>query len=139
MNRYHRTGCTCESCVKIEREKAEACPISYTSYTFTVKDRYGAPFEQLKPPDGYRFTGEFRPTLDSELYMSVITRGVLSEVNALPVLILRPRPKRKRIIFEETPGQCSSNTHVYGEGVDGMFRATGFSSAKCFTRREEEF
>lgn len=79
------------------------------SYTFSVADRYGAPFEQLKPPDGYEFTGEFRPVPADKAFSEHwfnpqrLWYSHRSEHHRLPVLILRPLPKRKRIIFEESP------------------------------------
>lgn len=118
-------------------------------YTFTVEDRYGAPFEQLKPPDGYDFTGEFRPSSDNEFWLMshavrVRRSSYCSVPNELPVLILRPRPKRKRIIFEETAGQCDwTRFRVYGESPDGLTMYRGSVGmripSKLYTRREEEF
>ncbi len=125
------------------------------SYTFTVEDRYGAPFEQLKPPDGYEFTGEFRRTKQHEWSLTLNGTAIYSAdgESLLPNVILRPlhpRPKRKRIIFEETmkvPAGCfpmaghewySIASHE-GCIFKALLSCTFTEPATLYTRREEEF
>ena len=123
-------------------------------YIFTVENRYGAPFHKLTPPEGYEFTGEFRPaTLDVCLFPGDKDSGPYVDRGStpLPVLILRPRPKRKRIILEEF---CNPPAVIFGGPA--WFEAypkEGFSQAlvrlnpgdmkpcpgRVYTRREEEF
>jgi hypothetical protein len=148
-----RCGC-CRSCITDEIERAKqlkSCPISYS---FSLADRYGAPFEQLKPPDGYEFTGEFRPLHNR--HESWHNPG-MEQSDGRPVLILRPRPKRKRIIFEETDRQLDNRFDLFAQGgavffLDGTYLKLADTNAmrklsvgdasedsKRFTRREEEF
>ncbi len=137
----YRSGCGCPHCKLIEaRERPPHC------YSFTVKERYGAPFEELTPPEGYEFTGEFRPAIGTEVWLARNPGACYGQGRTdPPVLILRPRAKRKRIIFEELPGGLPDVGchHLYGEGLDGqtMFRIEPFHRipSKQFTRREEEF
>ena len=110
-------------------------------YVFTVEQCYGAAFEQLKPPQGFELTGEFRPVLNHEYSLCRNLTAVYGE-SVSPSLILRKISKRKRIIFEEVRAWLHEG-YLYGEGVDGqtMFRVTGYLQMpkKLFTRREEEF
>ncbi len=125
-------------------------------YQFSVEERYGAPFEQLTPPDGYEFTGEFRPAKSLELSVGhVLGKAYVCHASSeLPVLILRLRPKRKRIIFEEI-GKVPAGAPIGGDewysfqsslGYQEIFKATPASRSCTFaqnttiyTRREEEF
>jgi hypothetical protein len=36
----------------------------------TIKEVYGKDISELKAPDGYEFTGEFREALKSEIFLS---------------------------------------------------------------------
>lgn len=122
-------------------------------YQFSVEERYGAPFEQLTPPAGYEFTGDFRPSKSGELSLGHVlgVEYVNSASSNLPVLILRPRPKRKRIIFEEiakvAAGSPIAGYEWYQFGVyEDVFKATTASRSSKFaalttiySRREEEF
>ncbi len=115
-------------------------------YQFSVKDRYGAPFEQLTPPDGYEFTGEFRPASPGELSAVGYGISVGYGITLLPVLILRPRPKRKRIIFEEVRRiqrgdfACPGEWFLYDDITHPVIsRVATPGPGIVMSRREEEF
>ncbi len=146
-----RCGC-CIPCIakQLEREKqAKTCPISFT---FTVQDRYGAPFDHLQPPDGYEFTGEFRPPKENEFVLGRHGSAIIG-TSPLPGLILRPRPKRKRIIFEEcfeisgAPLAAGTWFEADNRGDLRSFRSIIQLSpgdvkpcaGRVYSRREEEF
>ncbi len=119
-------------------------------YQFSVKDRYGAPFDYLVAPEGYEFTGEFRPAADEYALFPRDKHSaswVQRSITQLPVLILRPRPKRKRIIFEEVRRiqrgdfACPGEWFLYDDITHrpGISREATPGPGIVMSRREEEF
>lgn len=76
----------------------------------TCQDIYGKPFNELFPPEGWEFTGEFRPViLEKDVALdpnrtSLNGYKVYLSLGNVPRVILRKKPKikRTRIIFEPT-------------------------------------
>ena len=86
----------------------------------TVKSTYGKPVEQLTPPKGWVFTGEFRAEKDGESYLGV---GALGQVESLgdrhlgARLILR---RANRITLEETGEVRKAGPGEYYFSPDGF-------------------
>jgi hypothetical protein len=94
------------SIAAILREAADK--IEKAVATDPVRDVYGKPLEELKAPEGYEFTGEFRAPREGEPVLHVISAMHPRLHVALhdwddddPRLILRRRTSR-RWVFEET-------------------------------------
>lgn len=78
----------------------------------TVLSVYGAPFSRLTAPNGYEFvmradgTPEFRAPRVGDWYFAIANLGAyrcdLAGNNYDPRLLLRPKPKPRRWVFEET-------------------------------------
>ena len=120
-------------------------PLRFPRLT-TISDIYGKPLSELKPPDGWEFTGEFRYPVPGEAFRdSQADQHVCAPSNwNEPRLILRKvKPKselRTRIIFEPTGELRRAITgEWYGQG-EGIYQLQGAKSEMThpiYTRREE--
>jgi hypothetical protein len=102
-----------------------------------VADCYGVAFDYLAAPEGYEFSGDFRPPTAQEYWMTFCTHAAeIGSSFAMPALILRKRPKRKRIIFEQNDDGLWRKDYLSGHVVSAD--APGYQGLR-FNRREEEF
>ena len=112
--------------------KVDAMPVEPDVYE-QIRERYGAPFSDLKAPDGHFFLmdGElpvYRKADTNEWWLGLVDRACVSPSPSLH-LILRPA---KRIVFVEDPGGEFSE---HGCGV--WKRYSGGRSTATRYRREE--
>lgn len=127
------------TCRWIIRKKAEPPPAK--TIADEIREVYGKPFEELKPPEGYAFIGPteggFRKPLGTEKFMSRlsmdVTEGVLYLCRGLNPkrLILR---NLKRIVFEE------SEHGSFVELIDGRMNIRNLRESEVprYRRLEEE-
>lgn len=125
--------------------------------TITCTDIYGTSFDNLKAPDGWKFTGEFRVVQNGEYWLSNykdIARhsNIISKCyygcgqqpdETKPRLILRRvvKNKRMRFIFEPT-GEVRSPEHgdfyLYENMIDQACCRL-VNKYPIYTRRIEEY
>lgn len=74
------------------------------SYCLTVKDVYGAPLSDLRAPEGWEFTGEFRPPLRGERFLRIDFVGAIDTSDDYesnhPRLLLKKAPTVEDIYGE---------------------------------------
>jgi hypothetical protein len=89
----------------------------------TIEDLYGDSLVNLKAPDGFEFTGEFRCVNDGEMVLgsNSFSRpcGALrwQSVGDVPRLILVPIPKPKRMVFEVVDGPYATTGMYNGYSI----------------------
>ena len=114
-------------------------------YCVSIEDVYGVPFAALSAPQGYEFTGEFRPALSGEWYRKVHsnTPQPANHDSGEPRLILRALPTVESVYGGQTLEQLKENdkTAKWHGDRNLKFEWTGefrkvqpgdyFLSAKC--------
>lgn len=105
----------------------------------TVEQIYGERLPELRAPQGWGFTGEFRQPLKGEAYLSSDcgTQTIASADSRFypPVLILEKHQPRRRIVFEEdAAGEWVEYNGCFREG---LALGLGVSVTPRYRRREE--
>jgi hypothetical protein len=97
------------------------------SYCLTVKDVYGAPLSDLRAPEGWEFTGEFRPPLRGERFLRIDFVGAIDTSDDYasnhPRLIMKKLPTVESVYLGQSMEQLKRNAEkIAGFKWTGVFR-----------------
>jgi hypothetical protein len=84
------------------------------SYCLTVKDVYGAPLSDLRAPEGWEFTGEFRPPLRGERFLRIDFVGAIDTsaddyLRNHPRLLLKKAPTIESVYLGQSMEQLKED------------------------------
>ena len=97
------------------------------SYCLTVKDAYGAPLSDLRAPEGWEFTGEFRPPLRGEEFLGAGRAKYLDAISNFPFncprLIMKKLPTVESVYLGQSMEQLKQTAQeLEGFKWTGVFR-----------------